>query len=218
MAKGCTSGHMLCGISRLSLRSTIATATFFATAVAVVQLLDPTQTPPPVLPDRFDLLTVLLFQIPFLLYRFVIPRLVSKHWYQLISSFAIAVHFAFGLALAGMLRASKIQNFLALPFSPNFDPSLAFVAIGALLPNIFAWTTKLQFADKPVFGTDFGIPKTEDVDLKLIAGSVIFGIGWGWLGICPGPGVVMEGAFVERWRSIGTWILGMSVGRLVTPS
>ena len=208
---------MLCGMSRLSVRSTIATITFFATAVAV-HLLHPGQQPPRIVPQQFKALTVLLLQIPFLFYRFIIPALAPKKWYQNISSFAVAVHFALGLALAGMLQPSKIQNFLALPMSPNFDPSLAFVAIGGLVPNVLAWTTQLRYASKPVFGAKFSLPDTDGIDWKLIVGSIIFGAGWGWSGICPGPGIVLEGAFVERWRSIGTWILGMSVGRLITPS
>jgi uncharacterized protein len=210
---------MLCGMSRLSLRSTVATATFFATAV-LVHFLKSAQSSPPILPQRFHALTVLLLQIPFLFYRFIIPRLAPTKCYQYLSSFAIAVHFALGLALAGMLQPSKILNFLALPLSPNFDPSLAFVAIGGLVPNILAWTTHLQAitkTGKPLFGTEFSLPSTHEIDWKLIVGSVIFGVGWGWSGICPGPGIVLEGAFVERWRSIGTWFLGMSVGRLVTP-
>jgi uncharacterized protein len=129
-----------------------------------------------------------------------------------VSSFFIAVHFAFGLSLAGMLQPSKIQNFLVLPFSSTFDPSLAFVAVGGVLPNIIAWLTRIRYAKKPIWTDSFQLPSKKDVDWILILGSVIFGIGWGWLGICPGPGVVMQGAFMDQGKSVGLWGLGMTVG------
>jgi uncharacterized protein len=208
---------MLCGISRLSTRSIVSTATFFSTAVAVVQLINPTQSTVPIVDSKFDLFSVLALQLPVLFYSSIIPQFVPNRWYKPASSFAIAVHFSFGLALAGMLQPSKIQNFLILPFSPNFDPTLALVAIGALLPNLLAWLIRIRYADKPVFSEKFELPTIKDIDWKLIAGSAIFGIGWGLLGICPGPGLVLEGAFVEEWESIGLWVLGMTVG-LLTPS
>src|SRR5947207_6425325 len=117
---------MLCGMSRLSLRSLTATATFFAVAVGVVQFLNPQQGHRSVSGSpQFDPVAVLLLQIPLLLYRYVLPKRILQKYYKLVSSFMVAVHFAFGLGLAGMLQPSKIQNFLALPMSPNFDTTLA---------------------------------------------------------------------------------------------
>src|SRR5216117_3153533 len=60
---------------------------------------------------KFDPVTVLLLQIPLLLYRYVLPKRIPEKYYKLVSSFMIALNFAFGLALAGMLQPSKIQNF-----------------------------------------------------------------------------------------------------------
>lgn len=210
---------MLCGMSRLSLRSLTATATFFAVAVGVVQLFNPQRDyRPPVGSPKFDPITVLLLQIPLLLYRYIVPKSIPQKYYKLVSAFVIAVHFAFGLALAGMLQPSKIQNFLALPMSPHFDPALAFVAVGGLLPNILAWVTQIRSAEKPLFSSKFQFPLNDEIDWKIVVGSAIFGVGWGWLGICPAPGVVMMGGFVEQWKTIGSWVLGMSVGRLAIPS
>ena len=209
---------MLCGISRLSLRSVTATATFFAVAVGVVQLLNPQQgSHPPSTSPTLDPAVLLLLQLPLLFYRYIIPKFVSQKWYQSVSSFVIAIHFAFGLALAGMLQPSKIQNFLILPLSPKFDPALLFVAIGGLLPNIVAWITQIRFSEKPLFNSKFFLPSTNNIDWKLVGGSAIFGVGWGWLGVCPGPGLVLFGGFVEQWRTIGGWVLGMAIGRLMIP-
>ena len=102
--------------------------------------------------------------------------------------------------------------------SPNFDPALAFVAVGGLVPNILAWVTQIRSAEKPLFSTKFQLPLNNEIDWKMVVGSAIFGVGWGWLGMCPAPVLVLMGGFVEQWRTIGSWVLGMSVGRLVIPS
>jgi uncharacterized membrane protein YedE/YeeE len=204
---------MLCGVSRLSVRSIVATATFFSTAVATVLLFHRAPTPPlSSATPTFNLPLLLLFQIPLVLYRYIIPYVVSSKWYNFVSSFFIAGHFAFGLSLAGMLQPSKIQNFLVLPFSSTFDPSLAFVAVGGVLPNIIAWLTQIRYATKPIWTDFFKLPSKKDVNWILILGSVVFGFGWGWLGVCPGPGVVMQGAFMDQGQSVGLWVLGMTVG------
>ena len=206
---------MLCGIARLSIRSILATATFFATAVGVVQYtgtLGPSAPPS----TSFGYTTVALLQIPFLLYRYIIPKTIPKRYYKLVSSFVIAVHFALGLALAGMLQPSKIKNFFILPFSSSFDPSLALVAVGGLLPNLVAWLVQVRYAEKPKWASRFDLSIAQ-VDWSLFLGSVVSGAAWGWLGISPGPGIVLEGAFVEQW-SIGVWILGFSAARLLPVS
>src|SRR5438045_1325797 len=172
---------MLCGMSSLSFHSLTATTTFFAFAVGVIKLLDRKNgSIPPSANTHFDAATVLILQIRLLLYRYIIPAMTPTKWYQFVSSFIIAVHSAFGLALSGMLQPSKILNFLVLPFSSDFDPSLLFVAIGGLLPNILAWVTHIRSAEKPLFMSRFDFRLNDDIDRKLIVGGAIFGFGWGW--------------------------------------
>src|SRR2546423_8879167 len=213
---------MLCGVSRLSWRSIIATVTFFSTAVAVVKF-NPSSisTSPSVATSSIDIPILLLLQLPLVFYRYIIPATLPKRYYKQVSSFFIALHFSFGLALAGMLQPSKIQNFLALPLSSSFDPSLAFVAMGGLLPNMITWTQWIRNSAKPVYGNRFELPTKKDLDWRLVVGSVLFGIGWGWLGICPGPGlVVFPSVFGENVGvgGIGSWVLGLSVGGLLVSS
>ena len=168
---------------------------------------------------KFNLLTVLALQLPLPLYHYVVPVVVPPNWYKATSSFVIAVHFAFGLAISGMLQPSKIKNSLALPLSLNFDPSLAFVAIGGVLPNLLAWIAYGQYLDKPLYSSSFELTTNNAIDWKLILGSVTFGIGWGLSGICPGPGLVVAGASLEQWRSsAAAWVSGMTIGRLLTMS
>jgi uncharacterized protein len=209
---------MLCGVARLSSRSIAATATFFTAAVVVVHILHPTsQLPTADLTSKFDLTTIILLQLPLLLYRYIIPQIIPKPWYQPVSSFFIAIHFALGLGIAGMLQPSKIQNFLELPFSSSFDPSLALVAAGGLLPNMIIWLIYIRNADQPLYSNTFNMPARKDVDWKLISGSVLFGLGWG-VGFCPGPGLVLFTALAQGWEIIGVWILGFSMGGLAVSS
>lgn len=86
---------------------------------------------------------------------------------------------------------------------------------------MITWTQWIKNSAKPIYGNRFELPTKKDVDWRLIVGSVLFGIGWGWLGICPGPGlVVLPIVFGQDVRvgGIGSWVLGLSVGGLLVPS
>ena len=96
------------------------------------------------------------------------------------------VVFGTGLALSGMLDPSKVTGFLDL--FGLWDPSLAFVMGGGVAVNAFGlWLFRKH--DKPVFGDAFHLPTTRQIDSRLLLGSVLFGIGWGVSGLCPGPAV-----------------------------
>jgi uncharacterized membrane protein YedE/YeeE len=103
--------------------------------------------------------------------------------------------FGLGLCLSGMIDPGKVLGFLDL--AGNWDPSLALVMGGAVTVAFFAFRFAAQrsrsFANQP-----FEIPKTRTIDAKLIAGSLIFGIGWGLAGLCPGPAIVNIGFFDGR--------------------
>lgn len=95
--------------------------------------------------------------------------------------------FGLGLTLSGMVLPSKVQNFLDV--SGNWDPSLALVMGGALLvfmPGYF-WLVKPRV--RAVDGSDFHLSGTKKLDRRLLIGSALFGVGWGLVGICPGPAI-----------------------------
>lgn len=92
--------------------------------------------------------------------------------------------FGIGLIVAGMTNPAKVQNFLDI--AGTWDPSLIFVMGGAILVTMPSFMY-LRKKEKPLFAEDFGWPSRTDLDLKLVTGSAIFGLGWGLGGFCPGP-------------------------------
>lgn len=104
--------------------------------------------------------------------------------------------FAVGLVLGGMTQTAKVIGFLDIGGLAKgvtstaerglWDPSLAFVMGGALLVTLVAfWLTPQR--SKPLAADTFELPERTDIDIKLLAGAVLFGVGWGLAGYCPGP-------------------------------
>ncbi len=93
--------------------------------------------------------------------------------------------FGAGLFVSGMTDTTKVQGWLDV--FGDWDPTLAFVMGGAILPMMVAW--HLTRGRSPLAGGTFpALPKPE-FDRRLIVGSVLFGVGWGLAGLCPGPAV-----------------------------
>lgn len=91
--------------------------------------------------------------------------------------------FGCGLFLSGMTDTQKVKGFL--DFSSNWDPTLMFVMAGALLPMAIAW--RLTRHRRPLVGGSFPQRPSSGIDSPLVVGAVLFGIGWGLVGLCPGP-------------------------------
>ena len=103
-----------------------------------------------------------------------------------IVSLVCGIIFGIGLVISEMINPEKVLGFLNV--FRDWDPSLALVMIGALVistPIFHLFKNK----DKPLFSTSFLIPKNKEIDKKLIIGSILFGAGWGLIGLCPGPAI-----------------------------
>jgi len=104
-----------------------------------------------------------------------------------LSAFAVGLVFGLGLMLAGMTDPGKVIGFLDL--AGNWDPSLAFVMGGAIAVGLgaFAFARRRTVA---FLGGAMHLPTARDIDKRLLLGSLLFGIGWGLGGFCPGPALV----------------------------
>ena len=97
--------------------------------------------------------------------------------------------FGAGLLISGMTDTVKVQGWLDI--LGKWDPTLAFVMGGAIMPMIIGWVITAK--KKPVFDLSFSIPSKKTIDKKLLAGSILFGTGWALAGLCPGPAIAALG-------------------------
>lgn len=108
-----------------------------------------------------------------------------------ITEFAVGLLFGIGLILSGMTDPGKVIGFLDL-FGP-WDPSLALVMGGAILVGVFAFAIARK-RTRTFLGGALHLPKSNDIDRRLVVGGLVFGAGWGLAGFCPGPALVSLGA------------------------
>jgi len=124
--------------------------------------------------------------------------------------------FGAGLALSGMTQPAKVIGFLDV--LGNWDPSLAFVMLGAVGVYAAAYHGLAARMARPSHAARFDIPRLSAIDAPLLAGTAIFGIGWGLGGLCPGPALVAFGAGIgaARWF-VPAMVVGMLLERLLRP-
>lgn len=98
--------------------------------------------------------------------------------------------FSIGLMISGMSNPGKVIGFLDL--FGQWDPSLAFVMIGAILVTFIPFQKAIR-KPKTIFNEKIELPNNNEIDKKLITGAFIFGVGWGIAGICPAPAFTLIG-------------------------
>ena len=97
------------------------------------------------------------------------------------------VLFGIGMVISGMANPVKVIGFLDI--TGEWDPSLAFVMGGALAVFVPAYLLLIKPRSESVFGDKIICPTSKAIDKRLVGGAAMFGIGWGLLGVCPGPAV-----------------------------
>ncbi|HEV8693848.1 MAG TPA: YeeE/YedE family protein [Lysobacter sp.] len=120
--------------------------------------------------------------------------------------------FGLGLAVSGMTNPDKVLNFLDL--AGQWDPSLALVMGGALAVSVpgFAW---LRWRGRTLAGDALPSPPSSKIDPRLILGSVVFGVGWGIAGYCPGPALANLAHAREAIVFVIAILLGSQLARLL---
>lgn len=126
-----------------------------------------------------------------------------------LAAFAAGLVFGLGLIVSGMSDPGKVRGFLDL--AGAWDPSLAFVMGGAILVGFFAFRFASSRA-RSFLGGALRLPTRRDIDRRLVAGSVVFGVGWGLAGYCPGPALVSLGAGQDK---AVVFVIAMLAGMLI---
>lgn len=118
--------------------------------------------------------------------------------------------FSLGLGIAGMTLPQKVIGFLDFA-GDNWDPSLALVMLTSA--GVYLLLHKLVLRrSSPLFDTEFHVPSSTNIDAPLLIGAALFGIGWGMVGLCPGPALAgLVSGHVEVWIFFVAMIVGMYV-------
>jgi uncharacterized membrane protein YedE/YeeE len=109
---------------------------------------------------------------------------------RLVTAFAAGLLFGLGLAISGMMNPRRVLGFLDL--AGTWDPTLVFVLAGAVTVSAAGYLVARRIK-QPLLAPSFDIPSRRDIDLPLTGGAVLFGIGWGLAGFCPGPALAALG-------------------------
>ena len=127
-----------------------------------------------------------------------------------VSAFVGGLLFGLGLALSEMINPARVVGFLDV--AGVWDPTLLLVMAGALAVTVPMFPLVLRRAS-PVFAETFRLPTKVRVDVPLIAGAAIFGIGWGLAGFCPGPAVA---AMATASPTVALFVVAMLFGQWLT--
>jgi uncharacterized protein len=125
----------------------------------------------------------------------------------IVSAFLIGALFGFGLAVSEMIDPGRVIGFLDI--TGRWDPTLLFVMGGALAVTLPGFPLILRRA-RPLLADFFALPTKSKLDSSLIAGAIIFGVGWGIAGFCPGPALA---ALASGSPSVALFVVAMIAGQ-----
>lgn len=123
-----------------------------------------------------------------------------------VAGYIAGLLFGLGVGISGMTDPSRVLGFLDI--AGAWDPTLMFVLGGAVVTNFIGYRLTLRRAS-PIYGKAFQLPGRQDLDGRLIGGSVLFGIGWGLSGYCPGPALASVGGLTAP---LAAMLIAMAAG------
>lgn len=131
-----------------------------------------------------------------------------------LSALFVGAIFGMGIALSGMANPAKVLNFFDV--AGDWDPSLAFVMGAALLTASIGYRLVLGKQKKPLFEDKFTLASNHQITLRLVAGSTVFGVGWGISGFCPGGAIPALGlGNIEAPIFVASLIAGLLAARVL---
>ena len=130
-----------------------------------------------------------------------------------LTALLVGTLFGGGLALSDMVNPARVLAFLDV--FGAWDPTLAFVMGAAVFASAIAYLVKKRM-DRPLLAERFAIPGNRAIDARLLAGASIFGIGWGLVGLCPGPAIAgLVFGLWQPWLFVAAMLAGMVVHKLI---
>ena len=132
---------------------------------------------------------------------------------RILAAAAIGITFGIGIAISGMANPAKVLNFFDI--AGTWDPSLGLVTASALVVAAIGYRVVLK-RPRPILEAKFYLPGNRKLDLPLVAGSAVFGIGWGITGFCPGGAIPALGlGEPSAWIFVGAMLAGIAAARTV---
>jgi uncharacterized protein len=233
MASGCTSGHGLVGLARLSIRSWVAVPVFMVSGM-VTRMWTTTETFTAIAPIVNNSVSLRAeYLIGSVLGLFGLAYLTSpmfkktNHvvWLTNMYSFVIGSLFGLGLIIGGMTSPQKVFDFLQFPTlfmsRPTntfaaFDPSLMILMMAGMIPSLLLNPVIESMLGEPLLAKEHCMPTRTEITWRLVVGSAVFGIGWGLVGVCPGPAIVQASRIFLGEFEMLKWIVGFLVGTKIS--
>jgi uncharacterized protein len=130
-----------------------------------------------------------------------------------LAALVVGFIFAIGLGISGMTKPQKVFGFLDI--FGNWDPSLIFVMVGGIVVHFLTYKL-IRKRKSPLLSAGWHVPTKKELTPSLITGSLLFGIGWGLGGFCPGPAVTSLASFeLKPFVFVISMLLGMFLFRLL---
>lgn len=240
LGSGCTTGHGICGMARLSKRSLSAVLSFMSTAIATTVitssspyfafLRNPVPTTPDYVPSWVPFTLTVLVATTALYGARSVKALTPQQANKRIPIAISAVVAAAGLTRSSMVYPEAVRSFLNVQGIPTgtWNPTLMMVMMGGLLVSTMAYQLIPNHAflrscpklAQPLSGGSFGVPTLTVIDAKLLLGAATFGIGWGVTGVCPGSALLLtmtglSGMVYQWWPA---FYIGNRIGEAMKAS